>query len=176
MVHDNGLLKRGWFDHGIGIPQHEQQKVFERPYRVGDPLIHNTFDTVERHRTAAWRGAMMVREITLSAIRQLESEIEKCEAQAKRELEKRKTRAVGLLRADLLRECRWRLTFMKYMLRDAKDRSARRRKSESPSTNCGRSEGQRLVYYSRRTVTHDSQVAEEIAGELPSRKVPVLCR
>jgi len=87
---------------------------------------------------------MMVREITLSAIRQLESEIEKYEAQAKRELEKRKTRAVGLLRADLLREYRQRLTFMKYMLRDAKDRSARRRKSESPSTNCGRSEGPKV--------------------------------
>ena len=81
---------------------------------------------------------MMVRGITPSAIRQLESEIEKCEAPAKGELEKRKTRAVGLLRADLLRECRQRLTFIKYMLRDAKDRSVVRRKSESPSTNRGR--------------------------------------
>ena len=86
----------------------------------------------------------MVREITPSAICQMESEIEKCEAQVKRELEKRKTRAVGLLRADLLRECRQRLTFIKYMLRDAKDRSTRRRKSESPSTNCGRSEGRKV--------------------------------
>jgi hypothetical protein len=74
---------------------------------------------------------MMVREITLSAIRQLESEIEKYEAQAKRELEKRKTRAVGLLKAGLLRECRQRLTFIKY--RDAKDRSTRRRPSSRSS-------------------------------------------
>jgi hypothetical protein len=76
---------------------------------------------------------MMFREVTSSTIRQLESEIEKYEAQAKGELEKRKTRAVGLLRADLLRECRQRLTFIKYMLRDAKDRSARSRPSSRPS-------------------------------------------
>ena len=89
-------------------------------------------------------GAMMVRGITSSAIRQLESEIEKDEAQAKRELKKRKTRAVGLIRADLLQECRQRLTFIKYMLRDAKGRSIRRRKPESPSANCGRSEGRKV--------------------------------
>jgi hypothetical protein len=86
----------------------------------------------------------MVREITLSAICKLESEIEKSEAQAKREIENRKTRGIGLLRADLLWECRHRLTFLKYMLKDAKGRSIRRRKSESASTNCGRSEGPKV--------------------------------
>jgi signal transduction histidine kinase len=29
-------------DHGIGIPPHEQHKIFEKFYRVGDPLVHNT--------------------------------------------------------------------------------------------------------------------------------------
>jgi len=29
-------------DHGIGIPVQEQQKIFEKFYRVGDPLVHNT--------------------------------------------------------------------------------------------------------------------------------------
>ena len=29
-------------DHGIGIPAKEQHKIFEKFYRVGDPLVHNT--------------------------------------------------------------------------------------------------------------------------------------
>lgn len=29
-------------DHGIGIPRDEQGKIFEKFYRVGDPLVHNT--------------------------------------------------------------------------------------------------------------------------------------
>jgi signal transduction histidine kinase len=29
-------------DHGIGIPPKEQVKIFEKFYRVGDPLVHNT--------------------------------------------------------------------------------------------------------------------------------------
>jgi len=28
-------------DHGIGIPAHEQEKIFEKFYRCGDPLVHN---------------------------------------------------------------------------------------------------------------------------------------
>jgi signal transduction histidine kinase len=29
-------------DHGIGIPHDEQSKIFDKFYRVGDPLVHNT--------------------------------------------------------------------------------------------------------------------------------------
>jgi signal transduction histidine kinase len=29
-------------DHGIDIPPGEQHKIFEKFYRVGDPLVHNT--------------------------------------------------------------------------------------------------------------------------------------
>jgi signal transduction histidine kinase len=29
-------------DHGMGIPSAEQEKIFEKFYRVGDPLVHNT--------------------------------------------------------------------------------------------------------------------------------------
>ncbi len=39
--HD-GSVKLEVVDHGIGIPPQEQQKIFEKFYRVGDPLVHNT--------------------------------------------------------------------------------------------------------------------------------------
>ena len=35
-------MKLEVIDHGIGIPEPEQQKIFEKFYRVGDPLVHNT--------------------------------------------------------------------------------------------------------------------------------------
>jgi signal transduction histidine kinase len=38
----NGSVKLEVIDHGIGIPSHEQEKIFEKFYRVGDPLVHNT--------------------------------------------------------------------------------------------------------------------------------------
>jgi len=38
----NGVLKLEVMDHGIGIPNAEQSKIFEKFYRVGDPLVHNT--------------------------------------------------------------------------------------------------------------------------------------
>ena len=38
----NGSVKLEVVDHGMGIPDPEQQKIFEKFYRVGDPLVHNT--------------------------------------------------------------------------------------------------------------------------------------
>lgn len=38
----NGSVNLEVVDHGIGIPESEQSKVFEKFYRVGDPLVHNT--------------------------------------------------------------------------------------------------------------------------------------
>ena len=35
-------MKLEVIDHGIGIPSNEQRKIFEKFYRVGDPLVHNT--------------------------------------------------------------------------------------------------------------------------------------
>jgi signal transduction histidine kinase len=42
LYRDNGVVKLEVVDHGIGIPSEEQQKIFEKFYRVGDPLVHNT--------------------------------------------------------------------------------------------------------------------------------------
>jgi len=38
----NGGVSLEVVDHGIGIPAKEQPKIFEKFYRVGDPLVHNT--------------------------------------------------------------------------------------------------------------------------------------
>jgi signal transduction histidine kinase len=42
LYRDNGSVKLEVVDHGIGIPAQEQGKIFEKFYRVGDPLVHNT--------------------------------------------------------------------------------------------------------------------------------------
>jgi len=42
LYRDNGSVKLEVIDHGIGIPKTEQPKIFEKFYRVGDPLVHNT--------------------------------------------------------------------------------------------------------------------------------------
>jgi signal transduction histidine kinase len=39
--HDGGVSLEV-VDHGIGIPPKEQTKIFDKFYRVGDPLVHNT--------------------------------------------------------------------------------------------------------------------------------------
>jgi signal transduction histidine kinase len=38
----NGSVKLEVVDHGIGISRDEQSKIFEKFYRVCDPLVHNT--------------------------------------------------------------------------------------------------------------------------------------
>jgi signal transduction histidine kinase len=42
LYRENGSVKLEVIDHGIGIPSQEQGKIFEKFYRVGDPLVHNT--------------------------------------------------------------------------------------------------------------------------------------
>jgi signal transduction histidine kinase len=42
LYHRNGSVNLEVVDRGIGIPAKEQCKIFEKFYRVGDPLVHNT--------------------------------------------------------------------------------------------------------------------------------------
>lgn len=42
LYRDNGAVKLEVIDHGMGIPRGDQSKIFEKFYRVGDPLVHNT--------------------------------------------------------------------------------------------------------------------------------------
>ena len=42
LYRENGNVNLEVVDHGIGIPSQEQHKIFEKFYRVGDPLVHNT--------------------------------------------------------------------------------------------------------------------------------------
>src|SRR5712664_2206711 len=37
----NSRVNLDVLDHGIGIPPNEQEKIFEKFYRCGDPLVHN---------------------------------------------------------------------------------------------------------------------------------------
>jgi signal transduction histidine kinase len=39
---ETGVVKLEVVDHGIGIERRDQAKIFEKFYRAGDPLVHNT--------------------------------------------------------------------------------------------------------------------------------------
>ena len=61
----NGLLKLEVADRGIGITRREQSKIFEKFYRTGDPLVHNTKGSglglsLVRHITEAHGGEISV--------------------------------------------------------------------------------------------------------------------
>ena len=65
LYRDNGSVKLEVIDHGIGIPKEEQSKIFEKFYRVGDPLVHNTKGSglglsLVRHIVEAHHGAVHV--------------------------------------------------------------------------------------------------------------------
>ncbi len=61
----NGSLKLEVVDRGIGITRREQSKIFEKFYRTGDPLVHNTKGSglglsLVRHITQAHGGEVEV--------------------------------------------------------------------------------------------------------------------
>jgi signal transduction histidine kinase len=58
LYRENGSVKLEVVDHGIGITRREQSKIFEKFYRTGDPLVHNT--------KGSGLGLSLVRHITLA--------------------------------------------------------------------------------------------------------------
>jgi signal transduction histidine kinase len=65
LYRDNGSVKLEVSDHGIGITRREQSKIFEKFYRTGDPLVHNTKGSglglsLVRHITQAHGGDIAV--------------------------------------------------------------------------------------------------------------------
>jgi signal transduction histidine kinase len=65
LYRDNGAVKLEVADRGIGITRREQTKIFEKFYRTGDPLVHNTKGSglglsLVRHITEAHGGDISV--------------------------------------------------------------------------------------------------------------------
>jgi signal transduction histidine kinase len=65
LYRENGLVKLEVADHGIGIARRDQSKIFEKFYRAGDPLVHNTKGSglglsLVRHITNAHGGDIIV--------------------------------------------------------------------------------------------------------------------
>jgi signal transduction histidine kinase len=65
LYRENGALKLEVVDRGIGITRREQSKIFEKFYRTGDPLVHNTKGSglglsLVRHITQAHGGEIAV--------------------------------------------------------------------------------------------------------------------
>ncbi len=68
LYRENGSVKLEVVDHGIGITRREQSKIFEKFYRTGDPLVHNTKGSglglsLVRHITQAHGGEVAVESI-----------------------------------------------------------------------------------------------------------------
>ena len=65
LYRENGVLKLEVADRGIGIARRDQSKIFEKFYRTGDPLVHNTKGSglglsLVRHITQAHGGEIVV--------------------------------------------------------------------------------------------------------------------
>ena len=65
LYRENGVLKLEVADRGIGIARRDQSKIFEKFYRTGDPLVHNTKGSglglsLVRHITQAHGGEIAV--------------------------------------------------------------------------------------------------------------------
>jgi signal transduction histidine kinase len=65
LYRENGVVKLEVMDRGIGIARRDQSKIFEKFYRTGDPLVHNTKGSglglsLVRHITQAHGGDIAV--------------------------------------------------------------------------------------------------------------------
>jgi hypothetical protein len=61
---------------------------------------------------------MNIQQISRTAIRQIYDELPRFEQQAEVEMKAKGTRALGIVRLDLIKECRHRLEFLDHMVKD----------------------------------------------------------
>ena len=66
---------------------------------------------------------MKLSNVSPSAIRQLQAELQAYQQQANEEMKAPQTRSLGILRLDLIKECRARLNFFLYVVKDAEEQS-----------------------------------------------------
>lgn len=67
----------------------------------------------------------MTTTVTSVTVRRMRLELDQLEAQARRELNERRTRALGLLRMELVEECRRKLFFISARLKTARGNDSR---------------------------------------------------
>jgi hypothetical protein len=61
---------------------------------------------------------MNIHQISRTAIRQIYDELPRFEQQAEVEMKAKGTRALGIVRLDLIKECRYRLEFLDHMVKE----------------------------------------------------------
>jgi hypothetical protein len=81
------------------------------------------FDRVYSAEMNSTARNMKLSSISPSAIRQLQVELQHYQHQANEEMKAPQTRSLGILRLDLIEECRARLNFLLYVIKDAEERA-----------------------------------------------------
>jgi hypothetical protein len=79
------------------------------------------FDRVYSAEMNSTARNMKLSNVSPSAIRQLQAELRAYQQQANEEMKAPQTRFLGILRLDLVKECRARLNFFLYMIKDAEE-------------------------------------------------------
>jgi hypothetical protein len=71
-----------------------------------------------------------VRRVPISAIKRIHAELDQFEQQAQEEIKHDGSHALGVLRLDLVEECRRRLMFIRYMVKDAEKHADERHRKD----------------------------------------------
>jgi hypothetical protein len=88
---------------------------------------------------------MDVKRISRPAIRRLQGELDQLERQGKIEMKNKQTQALGIIRLDLVEECRRRLEFFSHMLKDSEEHANERRRPLLDSDEASELESPQLL-------------------------------
>jgi hypothetical protein len=81
------------------------------------------FDRVQSAEMNSTARNMKLSNVSPSAIRQLQAELQAYQQQANEEMKTPPTRSLGILRLDLIKECRARLNFFLYVIKNAEEQA-----------------------------------------------------